>query len=302
MRYAWAVVLALVLAGCSEADAPPADEDELALEQELRATETTGVIRGIVIDDAIVPVAGVTVNVTGTTFSTRSNDNGAFGFDGLAPGTYFLHASKAGFNATQVAATVVAGVDSPPIVKIQLQRDPSTGPYVEPIYFHGFLACGAAVFYTSVGCTTFDFLSQQTESTSIWSVDFTTLPRWMQGEMVWEDTQPASGQMIWQIVKSNDPDTPQLHIGYMETTPSPALAYVPTEVIDEYADWILDRGVDYRFFAGPHELCPQHVGDPAVNRFGCGAVVEQDADIYIHHFYNTMPVPGWRFTSDGAPQ
>lgn len=294
---AWLLVLSLFLAGC--ADPAVVEEDSFSEDLELRATETTGVIRGVVIDSAIVPLAGATVSLQEGA-STTTGPDGAFGFDGLAPGTYFVTASKPGFNATQTSVSVAAGVDRPDVIKLQLVRVPGSEPFVSELNFRGFLACGVAVVYTSVGCTTNGFLSDATDSTSIWSLDFERLPTWSQGELVWEDTQPASGQFIWQIVKSNDPDTPQLHIGYMETTPSPALTYIDTATIDENAEWIMENGVDYRFFGGPHELCPQHVGEPSVNRFGCGITIDQEAQVFIHHFYNFAPPEGWRFTADGA--
>src|SRR5687767_10257567 len=76
--------------GDSEDPAAGVDFDEL----ELEATATTGVIRGIVVDEAIRPVAGAEVGTTlpdgAGARNTTSADDGAFGFDGLPPGTYFL--------------------------------------------------------------------------------------------------------------------------------------------------------------------------------------------------------------------
>lgn len=295
MRLAWCLV-ALFVAGCAESSAPALEP----VDDGLVATPTTGIIRGVVVDPAVVPVQGATVDLIGTGLATTTDADGAFGFDGLEPGSYFLQASKAGFNGTQASAQVVAGDDRPPVVRLLMVADPTALPFIEELQFNGRLACGAAVFYTSVGCTTNGFLSDNTQSTSIWSLDFEALPRWSQGELIWESNQPLAGNFIWQIVLSEDPNTPQPHIGFMETTGSPALTYINTSVIDDNAEWILDKGVDYRFFGGPHEACPQHVGDPSLNRFGCGLTVDQGSQVIIHHFYNFAPQPGWRFTADGA--
>lgn len=293
MRVWIAVVL---LAGCA-ADAPAGPLNEF--DDGLQATDTTGVIRGIVVDPTITPVPDAVITLQGLDREARSNPDGAFGFGDLEPGAYFLTTSKPGYNSTQTSITVEAGVDRPPVVKVLLEPNPSLQPFIEEITFQGFLACGVAVFYTSVGCTTFGFIAGITDSEAIWGLDFDVLPGWAQGELVWTDTQPLSGKFIWQIVPSEYPGSPQPHIGYMETEKSPALAYLNQSAIEENGEWMLDKGVDYRFFAGPHELCP--AGTPeGVNRFGCGATLEQETQVFIHHFYNFAPEPGWRFTSDGA--
>lgn len=285
---AW--LLVLLLAGCATEAPVEAPDDGL------QATPTTGIIRGIVVDPTITPLDNVTVSVAG--LATTTGADGAFGFSGLDAGPHFLTASRPGYNSTQTSVTVVAGVDDPPLVKVLLEPNPSLQPFIDEITFQGFLACGAAVFYTSVGCTTFGTLAGLTDSEAIWSLDFDVLPGWAQGELVWTDTQPLSGRFIWQIVPSEYPGSPQPHIGHMETERSPALAYLNQSTIEEHGQWMLDKGVDYRFFAGPHELCPG--GTPAgVNRFGCGVTLEQEAEVFIHHFYNFAPAPGWRFTSDG---
>ena len=80
------LVLALLLAGCSEPTETPDEPFDASLDDELEATAETGVIRGVVVDAAIVPVAGVTVTIDGLDQETTSNEAGAFGFDGLEPG------------------------------------------------------------------------------------------------------------------------------------------------------------------------------------------------------------------------
>src|ERR1041385_538006 len=108
-----ALLVLVLLAGCSgsphkKASNDPADQanfDQLGL----HATDKTGVIRGVVFDEAIKPVANATVNLTaGTTAAgvTHTGADGAFGFSDLEPGTYFLHANKTGFIEVQQSAEV----------------------------------------------------------------------------------------------------------------------------------------------------------------------------------------------------
>src|SRR3954471_7065827 len=91
-----------LLAGCTGGakgkanSGATADFTDLGLE----ATASTGIIRGIVVDDAIRPLANATVGLQladGKTQNTTSAKDGVFGFDGLAPATYFLHITKLGY-------------------------------------------------------------------------------------------------------------------------------------------------------------------------------------------------------------
>lgn len=299
------LLVAVALAGCADgAGEPPGGGDPALRDLDLRATEDTGVIRGIVIDASVTPVAGATVTLQGSGASTTTNGNGAFGFSGLEPGSYFLTVEKPGFATVQSSTSVVAGVDEPPVLKVLLERIPGTQPFVEDLFLAGYLTCGAAVFATSVGCTTFGPVADAVGDQSIFSVDYTQAPQWVQGELVWEATQPAAGAFIWEIVRSEEPQTPQPHIGYRETRESPALAYLNGTVTAEHAEWIVEKGLDFRFFGGPHELCripaEPPAGSPVGWRFGCGLTLEQEAEVFVHNFYNFSPAEGWRFTVDGA--
>src|SRR5688572_25608227 len=96
-RRTLAMALMLFLAGCSgsadsdDADQPPAPGDDAF--KGLVATDTTGVIRGIVVDQTIRPLGGALVETTVPEkgkVSATSLEDGSFGFDKLPEGTYFL--------------------------------------------------------------------------------------------------------------------------------------------------------------------------------------------------------------------
>lgn len=317
--FASATVLALLLAGCA-ADPPAPDEAEPEVDfGSVEATETTGVIRGIVIDEAIRPIAGVLVNLTTGQANKTTGDGGAFAFDGLEPGTYFLTASKFGFESIQTSVDVVAGVHEPPIVKVQLVAIPSQQPYVDTISRSGFISFGAAIGITSVGTTINPTLAEQLGDESIWHVDFDQTPRWAQGELVWQHSQPAGGMLIWEMVKGGT----NSFRGYRQTAESPALAYWNSTVLASEAENVTDQGIDYRFFGGPHPMLapgagiiPERpsghpvcttfptvvLGDRSLCSFGYGLTFQQRAEAYIHNFYNYAPPEGWRFTVDGQPE
>lgn len=310
-----AVLLALsFLAGCTGSPGPgdglpPADFDDLGLQ----ATASTGVIRGIVVDDAIRPIADASILLTPGDKSTATTPAGTFGFDALEPGTYFLRIERAGYNATQTSTEAVAGVAEPPILKVLLTRNPSTVPYIETLQFNGFLSLGVAIGITSVGTTIDPTLSETLDDHSIWNVGFSEVPTWAQGELVWTHNQAAGGMLIWEMVHGGTND----FFGYRETAVSPALAFWNTTTLQLHAGNVTSDGIDYRFFGGPHpatgpggmippeDQCPTVptvvLGDRNPCRFGYGVTVQQRADAYVHHFYNFAPPEGWRFTVDGDP-
>ena len=87
-----------LLAGCATQDAGSgASNTDPGVD--VQPTETTGIIKGVVVDQAIKPLgkAIVTIKAAGKTITNTTNANGGFGFEGLEPGTYFVVASKAGY-------------------------------------------------------------------------------------------------------------------------------------------------------------------------------------------------------------
>lgn len=287
---AWWIAAALLLAGCTDG-ATDRDEDDFAdvLDDDLRATDQTGIIRGVAVDPTITPIAGVKVTIDSLELETTTNENGAFGFGDLEPGTYFMTASKIGYNKTQVSTTVEAGLAAPPVLKVMLSPNPSAVPHIVPYMYEGFLACGVAVIATSVGCTIWGPISDLTQSESVWLHEFQDpTVRWTQGELVWEHTQAAGGMLIFEITARNNSP-----VGYRETAASPALAYWDNETLRDDPNDALTEGATYRFFGGPHPMCTGVF-------FGCGVTIDQSATAYVHDFYNMEPTEGWRFTMDGA--
>jgi hypothetical protein len=317
-----AVLALLLLAGCTGgSDGAGTDAPEDIDFGDAKATDTTGIIRGLVVDLAIRPLPGATILMAQDNRTTTSGADGQFAFDGLQPGTYFLFVSLTNYTTMQTQAEVVAGVDEPPITRILLERLESTRPYLETVTKTGFLTLGASIGITSVGSTIYAGLVDVGEDSAIWNMPFTQVPMWAQGELVWDQTQPGGGMLIWEMVKGDGQNSWR---GHRETTTSPALAYWNTTVLQSEAENVTKDGIDYRFFGGPHPLLApggpvvptRESGHPACTTidttdfvlgkrslcaFGYGLTAQQRADAYIHHFYNFAPPEGWRFTVDGEP-
>lgn len=317
-------VLALVLSGCSGgggADPPEADFDDLGLE----ATESTGVIRGVVVDEAIRPVAGVRIEVRGPEGSARSaesNEQGAFGLDGLPPGEYFLTANKSGFRPTQAAASVVAGVAEPPVVRIVLAADPTTAPFVNAYVFEGFIDCSfRAVVIGFALCSALGTPNDRFQAT----YELEGTPDWWQTEMVWETTQTFGSDLSLDISCLSGDPCPD---GQVTINRSEGLSPLYVTINRTQAEaFLLGNGqpVDVRVFAfgrsGTDVVDDEQVNQalnsttggavecvewPAVFasciRFGgVGLIVQQAFTVYSHEFHRMTPPAGWRFSVDGSP-
>ena len=195
-----ACLLATLVAGCSGGgggDGDPlaagADFEDLGLE----ATATTGIIRGIVVDEAIRPVAGAEVGTAlpdgaGTRNATSAAD-GAFGFDGLPAGTYFLTIRKPGFLTQQANAEVVVGVSDPPITKILLTADPASLPYVSAYQFDAFIACSFTLVTVSFAAC--GLAAEQTNNAFLVNYRPDKPPQHIQIEAVWQSTQALGGEL-----------------------------------------------------------------------------------------------------------
>src|SRR5688572_410097 len=89
-------VCLVLLAGCaanSGGEPGPASTAGDFSDLDVDATETTGVLLGVVVDETIRPIAGASVVLQGGPAGDKkatTDQEGRFAFDDLEPGTYFL--------------------------------------------------------------------------------------------------------------------------------------------------------------------------------------------------------------------
>lgn len=319
MRVGIVLLLALVgLAGCAEEAAPEeASDSEAAFEGlEGNVSDDTGLIRGIVLDDAIVPVAQATITLQGEGRSITSNEEGAFLFDLLAPGTYFLTVEKLGYNTTQTSASVEAGNPRPEIVKVRLVQDKANQPFVEAAQFDGFIMCsGRAVVIGLAVCSTVgvgddDFIRNYEPSFR---------PHFIQSELVWKSTQALGDALSYSITCLSGPPCPdgQITIARHEGK-SPLLLQVNATTAEEFKLGAGEQPISLRVFSHgmeetdiPEETVYDAAGIDCVAwpvifadciRFGgIGMTVDQQFTGYTHMFNLYAPPEDWRFTQDGNP-
>lgn len=142
------LVVAILLAGCSKAPEPAPDEAD---------GPKQGTLTGVVIDEAVRPLAGAAVAVPAlrALAPVLTGDDGGFVLSGLAPGVVILQVTKEGYLMETVQAEVPAADEHAPLLQVKLARDAEAAPYAIVEAFDGFIDCGAgssAVFGFTFAC------------------------------------------------------------------------------------------------------------------------------------------------------
>lgn len=322
----------LVLAGCSAPEAGTAPIEADFEELELEASDTTGILRGVVIDEAIRPILGVLITArggaSGANLTMQTAEDGLFGFDGLEPGTYFVTASKLGFGTVQSSAEVQAGVADPAPVKIQMVADPSTAPHVVPYHMDGFMACSVRPMFIAYQCPGLQ------DNILNANYEMPTPPTWIQSEMTWESTQATGDELSLAIncYPGDQDPAKRCESGQTTITRSEGKSPLIATINETYAaNWTLG-GPDGNplsisiFVYGRSDLdawneqviydaqkpatgndClhwPQVGGYPfapgtCMRATGPGAVLNQKIDVYTNIFFGFTPDEGWSFLDDG---
>jgi hypothetical protein len=296
------------LAGCSGGKAPP---KPVVPDDGLQATATTGVLRGVVVDQAIRPLANATVVLAGTPpRDVRTKGDGTFGFDGLAAGSYLLKASKLGYFGASQTAQVVAGLGNPDAVKMQLVADPQFRAYSEAFVYDGFIECtsSAAVlcgapnvvsdFWCQGGFDPFlppQCLGNITNDRFTFTQFYGPNMTMVQAELVWESTQAASPELFYQQESlTQDCNQTTLSSDLNHTGgPSPQFTRIHSDVLRAF-DIGPKCGIYYSVFAG------DATGDPSGQGAGAGVAAEQRFKFFIHSFYGYEPPADWRFSADST--
>ncbi|MFA5943485.1 MAG: carboxypeptidase-like regulatory domain-containing protein [Candidatus Thermoplasmatota archaeon] len=137
LRLAVVVLLGSLLAGCAGAADGTA---ELGTE----VPPGLAVVRGVVVDAAIRPVADVEVTLTGGGLNktAKTDGQGVFSFE-VPPGNYLLRADHFAYREVTVSVSVVEGEES--TAKILLERLFTQEAYHETLKFDGFIQCGYSI-------------------------------------------------------------------------------------------------------------------------------------------------------------
>jgi hypothetical protein len=298
-----ALLAALLVAGCSGGGDDP--EVPPTAPPGVQVSSSTGALHGVVVDQAIRPIAGAAVAISGPSERTaETGEDGRFAFGLLAPGTYIVQASHPIFGPAQTTAEVVAGDAEPPALRVLLERLFAQEPFSEAIKFDGFIQCGydAAVLtsqcvndYTSIvypGGLANDLRSVVDNRGYVTAVG----PGWqvMVYELLWETTaQGTSEEMFFLVSFFNrtasdhyaraagaSPVALRMHVGEVHDTQAGTEEQVPAE-----------GRPDLYVFAGIS----------AGGGLPVGAGVSQPFTFFQHNFYYGLPPDGWSFVAGDVP-
>lgn len=304
---ACSLVLAVTLGGCAGNSGDPQSASPFV------ATESTGIILGLVVDGAIRPIPGANVTLAANPPRHSTTDaNGSFGFAGLTPGSYQIRAKKPGFGEAQTVATVAAGDNQPPLVKFTLLFDPGLGSYVEAHVWDGYIECGsyAPVIGHFAICTAGPTLNAMLCPSGVCTGNvtqdhiftfymLTSLPEWVQAELVWQSTQQF-GQGLQLFLSSSTPEN-AAGTGFDENLnvtrgASPLLGTLNRTVMAA-AGIGTEKGLFPRVYPAPYDPTVQCI--PGAGCDGVGIAVSQRFTAYFHFFFNYKPPSDWRFSATG---
>lgn len=290
------IVSALALAGCSGGGGGGKEVDpteDLGLE----ATETTGVIRGVVVDETIVPLPGVVITLLSNGQTAESNAFGAFGFEGLEPGSYFISASKPGFKPVQQSADVEAGVEDPRVVRVMMLADPTSQPTYEVFHFQGFLECSALTGPFFWPCE--NYATGEPVGVDQYYVEYPVSGNasFIHVSLVWDATQAFGRNLYFNLFDGYD----EYQVAEYGGGPSPLFGDANAT---EIADTDINEQGYLAFEVASHGERVAVPDNPVTGpgSLGAGASVKQAFDAYIVVFYGFEPPEGYNFVDDGEPK
>lgn len=271
MRLGLALALAVILAGCG-AKAPGGPGGGAGGAE-------VGAIEGVVVSEAIVPLAGVHLGLQPGARNATTDAQGRFAFADLAPGAYTVTAHVGGYADAQAAVQVAAG-DAPPVQRIVLVRDALAGNYFEAYSYDGLVdeSFEAGPLSGNAGDTTANYTIG------------TRAPDLVQSELVWSSTQSLGSNLQLMAIADDGGNV----VPVMNSTegPSPLLLK-------------LDAGLVQQYKLGPRVQLELSVfsgqSQGAGPDKGVGVVASQRFTIFTHMFYGYLPPPEWRFSADGDP-
>lgn len=259
-----ALMLAVgLLAGCQDA---PRQAREPVI-------DPAASIQGVVVSEAIVPLAGVMLGLEPSGLQALTNDVGEFVLTDLEPGNYLLTASLDGFSNQSVAVET-----GDRLVQIVLRPDPLVGKFYEAYVNDAFLQTsanvGGARTNSGDGDINYSFPGR--------------LPDLILIELVWKSTQSLGNEL--DLTAAVDNGSAVLPVIAHVKGPSPLAARIDAETIQAFLS--PNGTLNLLIFAAESGV--------AAGRGG-GAALNQAFRAITHMFYGYLPPEDYTFAVHGPP-
>ncbi len=261
---ALALVLAILLSGCSQDSAG----GEHSPPPVTAVTPDLADVRGVVVDEAVRPVANATVELAGHGLNTTTDSQGVFHFDRLPPGLATVRASAPGFLASQATVDLVGGKVA--AVKVLLMTDPSMVGYQTLHHWQGFIEVSGSLATFAVDLFAQGFLNQSLcQCTFFFTID----------------EQPAA--YVYEVyLAENLPAGPLGNSSYYwELIASAA----DSEIESAYDEIPIYQVINGTVFPEEREEITARVTGPAL-----WPSFQQEYDLFVTVFYRVPPPDGWR--------
>ena len=304
-------VLVLLLAGCAGGSGTDSAD---GLDQ---VVAQPGTIAGVVVDQAIRPLAGVLVEVAGTEIRAQSGDDGGFVLEGVAAGVHLVKASHGLYDTQQQTVEVLEG-QAGASVRFQLTRVILATPYMQVLKFDGFLVCsvgfwlyaseecgegvGVPCEVPSVGCQR---VGGQGNNFAQW--DFYLdggFARTLVVEMTWEPTSDTLRE--FQLNLGNDwTCDPTCNGNALNVTGGPSPLYATVDfpqnlTLKDGTPITMDSETRFSTFVWPNWGC-SNFGAPSPD---CAQQLNfafnQPYQVFATAFYYLPAPPGWSFLAGDA--
>lgn len=305
-RVSWAVAIALAafLAGCAGGSpgvdgtgmpgagtGPGAASGSGASQTEnpdpivIDVGQGKGGIDGVVVTETITPIQGALVILQPLNVSAITDADGQFIFDGLEPGAYVVNVTHKDYKPAQATADVTTG--KPAAVKLTLAAVRNLDPHVVA---HSETLLVSSAFCIDTYCNkVFSGNSDDLRTHDRAYMEVDDQPTAFQVEVSWDATVATLGDngLIECTVFGDDPEGSTVLVRYTQSGPSPLALRMPGTWLDE------DSGATIRPNGVTCELFNAN-GDVPVS-----LMLQQQAELYAHFFYNFLPDEGWTFVGDG---
>jgi len=281
-----AILVATVLvAGCAggeDQDTPEPEPSSTVSAGDGNETTTPdqGAIEGVVKDDELQPISGVTVAIRELSVKAESDESGAFAFTDVPVGDYVVDAAKLGFAAAAEKVSVVAGETAK--LEFGLVTIVLIDSYNQTTIHTGRITCGAiAVPY----CGATQDVGAPSPSNDQYAFSWPyaePLPAYEIFEMVWTPTVPGSAEKLAMLYLTSPPledlDLISSHTIFSVETTSPARGEAKQSQLQ-----------------AAHEAYPSSDFALGVYPAFDGYVLDQPFTIYKTTFYGEEPPEGWTY-------